>query len=332
MRYKLKTLESLSKQVNSLTDRQAMGLPETYQDFLTLELHGEYQKLWGLSAAALIQMLEHEENNLDLRFAAGTMLNLIGDPRIQTLAPTMIEIPATKAKIGLPRNRVDTVFNEYRDTGCLRDWIIKETPQYTKKIEAFSIGKYPVTNYEYRQFLIENPTMDIPSSWRFGRFPYEHANHPVHTVSIESAMSYTRWLSQKTNRRFRLPTEFEWEYAASGPTGSDFPWGDIYAIDHANTIEEGIGFTTPVGIFPKGKSCFGVLDMAGNVEEYTCSVYEPYPGAPNIEDDLQKRTGFYHVARGGGYTRHRDLARTRRRHGHFPRELYAMGFRLVETK
>lgn len=72
--------------------------------------------------------------------------------------------------------------------------------------------------------------------------------------------------------------------------------------------------------------------MAGNVEEYVADVYRPYPGGAAIDDHLSQIHGEYRVARGGSFARFRDLARTRRRHGHNPLSAtYAMGFRLAET-
>jgi formylglycine-generating enzyme required for sulfatase activity len=71
--------------------------------------------------------------------------------------------------------------------------------------------------------------------------------------------------------------------------------------------------------------------MAGNVEEYVADDYAPYPGAARVEDDLSRARGRYRVARGGGFTRYRDLARCKRRHGRFPKAIYVMGFRLAET-
>ena len=171
----------------------------------------------------------------------------------------------------------------------------------------------------------------IPKGWRFGRFPEHEANHPVHTVTAAQADAYCDWLAHATGRAFRLPTEAEWEYAAAGLQGHDFPWGDTWAADHANTAEEGLFCSSPVGAFPKGVSWCGAHDMAGNVEEYMADDYRIYPGGPEISDDLSIQLGSYRVARGGSFTRFRDLARTRRRHGRYASEVYVMGFRLAES-
>ena len=85
-----------------------------------------------------------------------------------------------------------------------------------------------------------------------------------------------------------------------------------------------------MGAFLGGDSYYGVSDMAGNVEEYVSSNYTPYPNGQLITDHLVELNGQYRVARGGSFARFRDLARTKRRHGHNPRSAtYAMGFRLA---
>jgi formylglycine-generating enzyme required for sulfatase activity len=162
-------------------------------------------------------------------------------------------------------------------------------------------------------------------------YPHHLANHPVWTVPPEAADAYAQWLSQRTGRSFRLPSESEWEYAATGGDSREFPWGDEFRPDLANTIEQGPLSTTPVGIYPLGRSPFGCDDMAGNVEEYVADEYRPYPGGANVDDELSSEAAVYRIARGGSYTRYGDLARCRRRHGWYDKPIYPMGFRLAET-
>ena len=71
--------------------------------------------------------------------------------------------------------------------------------------------------------------------------------------------------------------------------------------------------------------------MAGNVEEYVSNDYQPYSGGRNIADDLAVTQGAYRIARGGSFSRFGDLARCARRHGRYQRDIYAMGFRLVQS-
>src|SRR5262249_259109 len=144
--------------------------------------------------------------------------------------------------------------------------------------------RYPVTNQEYRQFLDETGHTSLPTSWVFGAFPSDRANHPVYTITPGDAEAYAGWLSVRTGRRFRLPTEVEWEYAARGRDEREFPWGDSFDAAKANTVELRLLSTTPVGMFSQGASPFGLLDLAGNVEEYVADVYEPYPGGPLVTD------------------------------------------------
>ncbi len=189
-----------------------------------------------------------------------------------------------------------------------------------------------MTNQEYRDFLIDTAYPEIPSSWSFRRFPVERSNHPVYTLSAEACDAYVQWLASRTGRDFRLPTESEWEFAATGTDGREFPWGEKFDPLLANTCETGIFETSPVGIFAAGASPFSVMDMAGNVEEYTADLYAAYPDGIKIDDHLSQIHGEYRVARGGSFARFRDLARNRRRHGHNPRSAtYAMGLRLAES-
>lgn len=148
------------------------------------------------------------------------------------------------------------------------------------KIEAhlpeYQIGKYPVTNEQYLLFVTE-----IDRTWvsPVGRKP-EYASHPATYVTWHDAVAYCRWLDEVlfvegyTAERncVRLPTEQEWEKAARGVDGREFPWGDEWDETRCNTSESGIDGTTPVGKYsPAGDSPYGCCDMAGNVWEWTAS-------------------------------------------------------------
>jgi toxoflavin biosynthesis protein ToxD len=317
---------------NELGERAAMGLPEHFVDRLeTDEVAAECRRLAESNPDTLARLAEDPCVEQRTRLAAGVLLALVGDPRIDVYRPAMIAVPAARVTLGLPPERVGPVVERWRDVGVVPEWIEKETPQYEVDIEAFRIGRYPVTNLEYREFLRENPQVPMPSSWRFGVYPANLANHPVWTVRPEDADAYAAWLARRTRRAFRLPTEAEWEYAASGGDGREFPWGSTFRPEAANTVEQGPLFTTPVGIHPLGRSPFGADDMAGNVEEYVADNYRPYPGGAAVADDLLASAGSYRVARGGSFTRYGDLARCTRRHGWYPKPVYAMGFRLAES-
>ena len=316
-----------------MTDRERLGLPDHYvADRFSDSYPAAYDRLRGLAKPVLVALCEETAAPLVDRLAAGNLLALLGDSRIEVFAPGMIRIPGAEAEIGLPPADIDGVLARFAGLGLERPWIAKEAPRHKVAVRTFAIARYPVTNAEYREFLMATGHAEIPDSWHFRRFPADRANHPVYTVSAAAADAYCAWLSEATGRAFRLPTETEWEYAAGGPAGREFPWGATFDADLANTAETGLFQTTPVGIFVGGASPFGVSDMAGNVEEYVADSYAPYPGGDFIADHLVDIHGSYRVARGGSFARFRDLARTRRRHGHNPRSAaYAMGFRLAET-
>lgn len=297
-----------------------------------LGLRSAVRTLGGASAEELVHLLANPVAAAARRHAAGLRLALIGDPRIDALHPDMIDIPAGSFPMGIDLDEVDRVVARWGPLGVERDWILKEAPRHTVTVAAFRIGRYPVTNEEFLAYVLDTAPVERPSSWGHGTFPLGEANQPVYTVSPAEADAYCAWLGARTGRAFRLPTEAEWEYAATGGDGRQYPWGDGWDPARANTAEAGPLTTTPVGIYPQGASPFGVLDMAGNVEEYVAGDYEPYPGAVYVPDDLTATYGDqYRVARGGSFARHGDLARCARRHGWYHSAHYAMGFRVAET-
>jgi toxoflavin biosynthesis protein ToxD len=295
-------------------------------------LQGSLRSVAGNSVDQLAKLVEDLTVTLADRHAAGLLLALLGDPRINTESPTMIDIGAAEVPIGISETQADEVTQEWAALGVQKPWIMKEVPQHIVSVQAFRLARYPVTNAEYLQFVLDDPTAERPTCWAHGVYPIAASNQPVYALSPDAADSYARWLSAKTGRSFRLPTEAEWEYAATGGDGRQFPWGESWDPNRSNTAEHGPLTTTPVGIYLDGDSPFGVADMAGNVEEYVSDPYRPYPGAEAVIDDLVGLHGeTYRVARGGSYARHGDLARCQRRHGWYPSQHFAMGFRLAET-
>ena len=316
-----------------MTDRERLGLPDRYvEGRLEAELLTAYGELRKAPRDRLPETLESPYATLAARIASGNLLALAGDPRISIDHPDMLDIAGGEMEIGLASGDVAAVLEGFSGLGLDPSWIEKECPRHRVNLMPYRMARYPVTNAEYRDFLLDTGHPELPSSWSFRRFPLERANHPVYTVSPESADTYTSWLAKLTGRAFRLPTEAEWEWAAAGAQGREFPWGAGFDADLANTAETGLFDSSPVGAFVGGESCFGLSDMAGNVEEYVSDVYAPYPGGAYVADHLVQIHGSYRVARGGSFARFRDLARTRRRHGHNPRSVtYAMGFRLAES-
>jgi len=317
--------------LHDLSARAAMGLPDRFVERMSPELADQHQDLRGCTPIELAGLIEDVRAQLDRRRVAGLLLGLGRDPRIHVDSPVMIDVPEGVVHRGTSPDAVAAVIARWGQVGVRAEWILKETPASAVPMVGFRIGKYPVTNLEWREFCLDaGDGAALPTSWPLGVYPVGRSNHPVSSVDEGAADAYARWLSTKTGRRFRLPTEFEWEYAARGSDTREFPWGDDWRPDLCNTVEGGPLDTTPVGLYPGGASAWGVLDMAGNVEEYVADEYRAYPGGETVADDLAATWGSYRVTRGGSCTRFGDLARCARRHGRYPGSLYPVGLRLAE--
>jgi formylglycine-generating enzyme required for sulfatase activity len=130
---------------------------------------------------------------------------------------------------------------------------------------------------------------------------------PVIGVNWHEAEAYCAWLSAVSGQVVRLPLEAEWEKAARGTAGVDYPWGERFDPNRCNTVESWIGATTPVGLYPNGKSPFQIWDASGNVWEWTVSEYRAYPGGDeNASKDFGER---FCVVRGGSWDYDRGVAR-----------------------
>jgi len=137
-------------------------------------------------------------------------------------------------------------------------------------VKPFYIDKYPVTNAEYKRFLDAghyHPKDDhnFLRDWKNGTYPDGWGNKPVTWVSIEDARAYAAWAGK------RLPHEWEWQYAARGSDGRAYPWGnkwDPAAIPTPDKRRE-MREPTDVDAYPKGASPFGVMDLVGNVWQWT---------------------------------------------------------------
>jgi formylglycine-generating enzyme required for sulfatase activity len=175
------------------------------------------------------------------------------------ILPPLVTIPAGPFLMGS---------DPKRDKGAFEN----EQPQHTVTLPAYEIGRFPVTVMEYVLFM--RPSHAEPKDWKiqFGK-----VMHPVVNVTWRDAVAYAAWLSERTGEFWRLPSEAEWEKAARGTDGRIFPWGDSFDKVRCNTSESGIKATTPVGRYSSGASPYGVQDMAGNVWEWTGSLYVPYP-------------------------------------------------------
>ncbi len=230
-----------------------------------------------------------------------------------------ISVPRGVLQRGTPAREIDDVVRAHADLGLPRSYFAKEAPRESVEVASFTIAATPVTSNLWQTFA---------TSSGIGRGVSTPSGHPIEGVRWAEAQLFCAWLSDALGEPFRLPTEAEWERAARGDDAREFPWGDQFDVSCANLAEANVGDTTPVGSFPRGASPFGVLDLAGNVDEWTATTYAPYPGAPADVPAEESWALDSHVTRGGSWRQHRDLARCARRHGVYPGNVHA-GFRLV---
>lgn len=174
--------------------------------------------------------------------------------------------------------------------GSRKPWFANEHPEHRVTLSAFYIDKTETTNRHYKEF-IDATGQKAPPNWSGQSYPQNLADHPVVLVNWHEADAYCKW------RKKRLPTEAEWEKAARGTDGRAFPWGNEFDIKKVNTMGE-FGGTTQVGFFQDGKSPYGVLDMAGNVQEWTSDWYKAYPGGDYNDPDYGEK---HKTVRGGGW-------------------------------
>ena len=270
------------------------------------------------------------------RISVGKALSFLGDPRIRTLEPLMARIPAGGFTMGTASEAVDQVLNGTDDDGgealhrTARGAVHMETPERTVELPAFTIGRYPVTSAEFRTFVLSGgaPARDY---WDGTTVDPWIQNQPVRGVTWEEAVGYCDWLADETGRPYRLPTEEEWEKAARGTDGRLFPWGESFGLTRANVWEGGVASPTPVGVYPDGVSPYGVLDMVGNVAEWTASFLGTYPGSDgsDVISAQVEEFGRYRVVRGGCWQDPAKSARCASRGNPAGYHTEAIGFRIA---
>ena len=193
-----------------------------------------------------------------------------------------------------------------------------ERPQHTVILSAYWVDETEVTNAQYR-LCVEAEACDPPSILT----AYDdsaRANHPVVYVNWDKASAYCAWLADETGWDVRLPSEAQWEKAASWDPITEvkyrYPWGDDDPTPTLlNYQGTGLGRTTPVGSYPLGASPYGALDMAGNVWEWVADWYDQdyYDDTDGAIDPTGPATGTHRVMRGGSYGYSAHKARTTHR-------------------
>lgn len=197
-----------------------------------------------------------------------------------------------------------------------------ELPQLRIYLANFRLARVPVTNAQYKLF-VTAADYSPPPHWEKGEIPAGKEDHPVTNVSWHDAIAFCDWAG------VRLPTEAEWEKAARGVDGRIYPWGNELPDHTRCNFDLATGMTSAVGSYPAGASPYGVLDVAGNVWEWTSTIwldtYENY--LTQIEQN--GRTALRRVLRGGGF-RDVEFVRCAARSWDLPNQRYRdLGFRVA---
>jgi len=230
----------------------------------------------------------------------------------------MVYIPGGQFSMGTTEDEARSLAEKYSVHLTL---FLTESPQRKIALKPFLIDRYPVTNAQYKEF-VEATGHRPPGGWKGRDYPEEKASHPVTGVYWQDADAYARWAG------LRLPTEAEWERAARGTDARTYPWGNHWR-DDATRIDDPRwpqtrALTTPVGAFPAGAGPEGVMDLCGNVAEWT--------GTPSCPPNPERNWAWY-VVKGAGAAhgeRYNFRAAARNFSAHTSRAQTWIGFRCAK--
>lgn len=340
--------ELIERILTDLIDREEAGRPKDaprwYRDLILAAEIGidrdwnylrtqevAVDRLQRVLKQGLVALLDDKAQPLPVadRVRAGFLLGDLGDPRV----PVSIDEwrrELAKAQAGDTAGyfcRIDpgtyTIGSADDDPNAGDD----EKPQHTVTFDTpFLIARYSIANAQWRTWVEQ---ADGRPSYLADNSDFNRMNQPVVAVNWHICNDFCTWLSAQLGVTVRLPTEQEWEAAARGGDARHYPWGADWQADRAATAEDqeirGARYSVPVGCYPAGMAPCGALDMAGNVWEWTGSVWQSYPGAqkPFTEDR-------YRVLRGGGWDDNRNRVRCGARDWLNPHyDFFNFGFRVV---
>lgn len=339
-------LDHLSNQATEKKDAALLQLSaECLSDF------EEYQRRYRLHDSIKVKIVNLRDRSHDqppLFLACGDALGLMNEPAIDPLDPPMVF---------LKPDRPFLMGSEKYDD---------EKPIHPVQLSPYWIGKYPVTNKEFaefikqggydnedywfdRDFLRKELKEKLPNYWLDERFGRSRPLAPVVGISWYEAMAYCQWLTQRNpGKRFRLPTEAEWEFAARGFTDRRYPWGNeppdpkLLNYDSSNLKQ-----TTAVGSYPPASGAIAadgnqaeLFDLAGNVWEWCYDWYdkkfyqqcfaETSRSNQPVKDPINRQETGVRVMRGGSWNNNEVNLRCSNRISLNPYRRYSfIGFRLV---
>lgn len=246
-----------------------------------------------------------------LSFLAMFVLHLMPDLRgdvVQLSVPAIVRIPAGEFTMGTDNHDLDIALSLCRAAHedlveCSAETFAAELPTHRVYVAEFGLDRTEVTQAAYRRCAVAgfcSPTRMSETDERIAA-----ADYPVVGVSFADAQRYCEFVGG------RLPTEAEWERAARGDTSHAFPWGDIYnphlanhTSQHSDDVNDVDGYRmlAPVGSYPDAASPFGIVDMAGNVYEWTADYFaeDYYATSPRVNPEGPLH-GAARVVRGGSW-------------------------------
>ena len=209
----------------------------------------------------------------------------------------MVVIPAGRFVAGSTPEERATAYDNHvvaagNDLARTEKWFDREAERHVVDVGAYRIDLMPVTQSQFAEFVLlergaapsidqaawpaQGIALDVATAraryaWRDSKPPVGREEHPVVLVTWDDADRYCRWRGTLRGERRRLPTADEFEKAARGDGGLAYPWGNGFEADKLNSAIGGPGDTTPVGNYATGASPYGLLDMAGNVLQWTAT-------------------------------------------------------------
>ncbi len=295
-----RSIKLLSQLIQEI-DEQSFNLALVVADCLGILMGRKYRLAEKIEARFRDICLAAIEREIPVkeRCRLGLALGRLGDPRIVT------DLRQRAGFIELPPG----------------DYLIGNERKKFRLKQPIWLSRYPVTNQQCELFInddsyrerqlwpergwqwLQRERLHEPRYWRHAK--WNDANQPVVGVSFWEALAFAAWAGA------RLPTEQEWEAAARGPEGLVYPWGNEWEDGICNTIESGLGKTSPVGLFPRARTYNGLEDMAGNVWKWCLNKYEN-PGDIRVSGEDAR------VCRGNSWRDDQDFARASYRDDYYP--------------
>jgi eukaryotic-like serine/threonine-protein kinase len=229
----------------------------------------------------------------------------------------MVFIPGGSFMMGRNLNEAERN-TEVENNGRKEKVFIYDYPAHEVMVKPFFLDRTEVSRREYAEF-VRATQHDAPKEWGGTEPPANTEEIPVTNVTYRDAVDFCAWRTahRRDGFTYRLPTEAEWEFAARGAEAGKpgkplnlFPWGEQWQPGQANTLESRLDHPQNATANPQGASPFDVLNLAGNVYEWTATDFTHYPGSDRQTPREPGYEGTYQVVRGGSYAYPKEYAMT----------------------